>query len=424
MDYNTALKYINDKNKLGIVPGLDSIKELLKRLGNPEKDCKALHIAGTNGKGSVFAFVESVLVDSGYKVGRYISPTIFTYLERFQINTRYMDEETFGELLDIVAKKIDEMEEEGFVSPTAFEIETAVAFLYFSREKCDYMLLECGMGGKLDATNVILSPVVSAIARISMDHMQYLGDSLEKIAINKAGIIKDNSICVSTVQEKEVYNILKEACERHSTRFITVDEDKLEILSEDTDKSVFKYKNEIYEITLLGEHQILNAAMAIEVLKAVGADQEYIKKGLRETVWKGRLTRVSEKPPIYVDGAHNEEAWLVLKHNINKYFTNKRIVYIIGVLKDKEYEKMVDILCDSMEYAITITPDTPRGLDKDILAGLIRKKGVGVETAEDSEMAIKKAIGYIDDNDGCNADSKFVIMVCGSLSFIADYMSL
>lgn len=422
MDYNTALKYINDKNKLGIVPGLDSIKELLRRLGNPENDCKALHIAGTNGKGSVFAFVEKSLVDSGYKVGRYISPTIFTYLERFQINMKYMDEETFGELLDIVAKKIDEMEEEGFVSPTAFEIETAVAFLYFSRGKCDYMLLECGMGGKLDATNVILSPVVSVIARISMDHMQYLGDSLEKIAINKAGIIKDNSICVSTVQEKEVYNILKETCEKHSARFITVDEDKLEILSEDTDKSVFKYKNEIYEITLLGEHQILNAVTAIEVLKAVGTDNEYIKKGLRKTVWKGRMTKVSDEPPIYVDGAHNEEAWLVLKHNINKYFTNKRIIYIIGVLKDKEYGKMVDILCDNMDYAITITPNTPRGLDKDILAGLIRKKGVEADTADNAEMALKKAFGYIKDSDGSNTDNKFVIMVCGSLSFIADYI--
>ncbi len=423
MDYKTALKYIEDKNKLGIVPGLDSIKELLKRLGNPENDCKALHIAGTNGKGSVFAFVESALIASGYKVGRYISPTIFTYLERFQINKEYMGEDTFCRLLERVAKEISAMEEDGFGSPTAFEIETAVAFLYFSDEKCDYMLLECGMGGTLDATNVIASPVVSAIARISMDHMQYLGETIEEIAKNKAGIIKDNSVCVTTVQKDEVSNILKEACEKRSSRFVTVDSDALEILSEDFEKSVFAYKNKIYEIKLLGEHQILNAAMAIEVLKAVGTDDEYIKRGLKETEWKGRLTKVSDEPPVYVDGAHNEEAWLVLKHNINKYFTNKRIIYIIGVLKDKEYKKMVDILCNNMEYAITITPDTPRGLDKEILAGLIREKGIKTDTADDSGMAMKKAVAYISDNPNADDDDGFVIMVCGSLSFIADYMT-
>lgn len=418
MDYKTALQYIEDKNKLGIVPGLDSIKELLRRLGNPENGCKAMHIAGTNGKGSVFAFVESALVSAGYKVGRYISPTIFTYLERFQINMEFMDEKTFAELMTIVSKKISEMEKEGWKSPTAFEIETAVAFLYFFNEKCDYILLECGMGGMLDATNVIASPEVSVMARISMDHMQYLGDTIEEIAINKSGIIKDKSVCVSTVQRKEVFEILKNVCKNHDTEFITVDETELNIISEDMEKSVFKYKGQIYKISLIGEHQILNAATAIEALKTVNISEEYIKEGLAKTIWKGRMTKVCDKPLTYVDGAHNEEAWMVLKHNINKYFTNKRIIYIIGVLKDKEYNKMIDILCDTMEYAITITPDSPRGLDGKILADIISEKGVKADAADDAEDALRKASCYINYN---KAD-EYMILVCGSLSFISDYM--
>ena len=418
MNYKEALQYIEEKNKLGIVPGLDNIKELLKRLGNPEAGCKALHIAGTNGKGSVFAFVESALIEAGYKIGRYISPTIFTYLERFQINKKYMDEETFARLLETVAGKISEMEEDGYSSPTAFEIETVIAFLFFAEEKCDYMLLECGMGGTLDATNVIPAPVASVFAQISMDHMQFLGETLEEIAQNKSGIIKEGSACISAPQEKEVGKVLKSVCADKEDDYTEVKTKDIKVISEGENGISFNYKNNDYFIKLLGDHQIINAATAIEVLKGLDIDERYIKSGLAKTIWQGRLTRVCDSPLMYVDGAHNEAAWRTLKNNINKYFTNKRIIYIIGVLKDKEYRKMVDILCNNMEYAITITPNTPRGLDKKILAGLIEKKGIKTDMADTSEEAIEKAFSYIGKN-----KNDCVIMVCGSLSFIADYMN-
>ncbi|MBQ9232844.1 MAG: bifunctional folylpolyglutamate synthase/dihydrofolate synthase [Lachnospiraceae bacterium] len=419
MNYKEALQYIEEKNKLGIVPGLDNIKELLKRLGNPEARCKALHIAGTNGKGSIFAFVESALIEAGYKIGRYISPTIFTYLERFQINKKYMDEETFARLLETVAGKISEMEEDGYSSPTAFEIETVIAFLFFTEEKCDYMLIECGMGGTLDATNVIPAPVASVFAQISMDHMQFLGETLEEITKNKSGIIKEGSACISAPQNREVSKVLKSVCADKEDDYTEVKNKDIKVISEGENGISFNYKNNDYFIKLLGEHQIINAATAIETLKKLDIDEQYIKNGLAKTTWQGRLTRVCESPLVYVDGAHNEAAWNTLRNNINKYFTNKRIIYIIGVLKDKEYQKMVDILCNNMEYAITITPDTPRGLDKKILAGLIEKKGVKTDMAETADEALKKAFSYVgEDKMDC------VIMVCGSLSFIADYLNM
>ncbi len=417
MNYTEAIKYIEDKNKLGIVPGLDSIKELLRRLGNPENKCKSLHIAGTNGKGSVFAFVESALIEAGYKIGRYISPTIFTYLERFQINKNYMMEETFAQIMDKVSEAINDMESEGYNSPTAFEIETAVAFLFFEEENCDYMLIECGMGGTLDATNVIASPEISVFAQISMDHMQFLGETLYEIAMNKSGIIKDNSICVTAPQNKTVEKVLADACDMHKTKLIIADEARVEIIDENYEFTSFKYKDEEYGIRLLGEHQITNAITAIEVLKKLKIRYDYIKKGLEITEWKGRLTKVCDKPLCFVDGAHNEAAWLALKNNVNKYFTNKQIIYIIGVLKDKEYQKMVDILCDTMEYAVTITPNTPRGLDKKILSEIIIEKGIKTDMADTPKEAVKKAVSYARGDYDNN-----VILVCGSLSFISDYM--
>ncbi len=419
MNYTEALQYIEEKNKLGIVPGLDSIKELLKRLGNPEKKCKALHIAGTNGKGSIFAFVESALIEAGYKIGRYISPTIFTYLERFQINKRYMSEDTFTSLLDIVSVKISEMKKDGFNSPTAFEIETVIAYLYFAKEKCDYMLIECGMGGTLDATNVIPAPVVSVFAQISMDHMQFLGNTISEITKSKSGIIKNGTVCISAPQKRSAGNVLKKTCSEKNVNYIEVNEGDIKAVSEDENGICFNYKETDYSIKLLGEHQIINAATAIEVLKELNIKEEYIKNGLSKTVWKGRLTKVCDSPLMYVDGAHNEAAWTTLKNNINKYFTNKRIIYIIGVLKDKEYQKMVDILCNTMEYAITITPDTPRGLDKSILSELINKKGIDTDTADNAKEACEKAFAYAE-----NLKQECMILVCGSLSFIADYLNM
>lgn len=422
MNYIDAMNYIEEKNKLGSVPGLDNITELLRRLDNPQNKIKCLQIAGTNGKGSVFSFVESSLIAAGLKVGRYISPTIETYLERFQINKKYMDKRTFTRLLKKVSVHVDAMVEEGLLSPTAFEIETAIAFLYYVDEQVDYALIECGMGGRLDATNVIEKPVLSCFATISMDHMAILGDTLEKIALEKSGILKDEGICIAGVQEQVVYDILKEESYKKKNHFIKADMDLVHIESMDLNGSVFSYKDEQYEIGLLGEHQIKNAITAIEVLKQIReVSSDDIKSGLKATTWVGRMTKVGENPLMFVDGAHNEDAWISLQKMVKLYFTKRPIIYIIGVLKDKEYDKMVKILAPTMDVAITITPNNARGLDKAILSKLIRDEGVPVKMAENAASAIalakQEVIVW-----GKDSELEPVIMVCGSLSFLKDYI--
>ncbi len=424
MDFAMAMNYIEEKNKLGSVPGLDNVKELLRRLGNPQDHCRCLQIAGTNGKGSVFSFVQEILLEAGFSVGRYISPTVFTYLERFQINKRNMPEEDFAEILSMVAEKVCDMEQDGLQSPTAFEIETAVAFLYFSKREVDYALIECGMGGALDATNVICHPVMSVIASVSRDHMQFLGNTLSEIAAHKAGIIQTDSVCISAPQAPEVEAVLREVCERKGTGLVLVRDSDIHIQRMDLEQTLFCYKGEEYSIKLLGEHQVVNAAVAVETVSGIsGIHHADICRGLHNTVWSGRMTKVCDNPYVFVDGAHNEAAWRYLKRAVNKYFTNRRIIYIIGVLKDKEYGKMVDILADTMDYAVTVTPDTPRGLDGTCLAELIGRRGVPASAAESADDAVRQALGRAHMlRQQAMGQETSVILVSGSLSFIADYL--
>ena len=422
MNYNDAQEYINEKNKLGSVPGLDNEIELLKRLDNPQNRCKCLHIAGTNGKGSIFAFVENILLKMGYKTGRYVSPTISHYLERFQINQQFMSEDRFALYIEEISQIIKEMESEGLKSPTAFEIETAVAYKYFADENVDFALIECGMGGRLDATNVIDKPLATVFASISLDHMQFLGDTVEMIAEEKAGIIKKDCICVSYPQLPEVSDVLRNKCRKVNTQFFEVD--MRDVCEENIDLTGtrFIWKKEEYHIKLLGVHQIYNASTAlllIEKLYEKGYlnlhyDRLCVNRGLEETVWNGRMTVVSQKPLVICDGAHNEQAWKMLALSLNKYFTNKHIIFIMGVLGDKEYEKMIEILLPYMYAVIAITPDNPRALAKEIIADKIRCRGVDCMTAQKYEQALEMAYGMVNDNS--------MIMICGSLSFLNEYL--
>ena len=430
MNYLEAQNYMEEKSRLGIVPGLTQVKELLRRLGNPQNMCRTLHIAGTNGKGSVFAFVQESLLVAGYHVGRYISPTILTYLERYQLDRHYMSEDEFAALLTEVAAVIEAMETDGFASPTAFEIETAVAFLYFARNHVDYVLLECGMGGREDATNVLEKPEICVFAPISMDHMQFLGDTLTKIAAEKAGIIKPGTIVISAPQAPEVSQVLRQTCKEQQASYIEAKPSDWEVVQmsldgtdmvergtrQDAHNPDASETKKPYHIPLLGEHQIINAQTAITILRTLYIEETAIHEGVAQTVWPGRMTKVAEHPYIYVDGAHNVAAWEYLRTSVEKYFTNRRVIYIIGVLKDKEYGKMVDILAPTMAAAVVITPDSPRGLPKEILAALLQEKNVPVQLADTSTDALQKAGKQAEDGD--------VILVCGSLSFLAEYLQL
>ncbi|MBD5096616.1 MAG: bifunctional folylpolyglutamate synthase/dihydrofolate synthase [Lachnospiraceae bacterium] len=427
MDFTQAMQYIEEKNKLGQRPGLERIKELLLRLGNPQDKIKCLHIAGTNGKGSIFAFMQDLLMEAGCSVGRYISPTIFCYLERFQINGKYIDEDAFARAITRVAEKAKDMEKDGYMSPTAFEIETAVAFLLFLEAKVDFSLVECGMGGLMDGTNVISNPYMTIMAQISRDHMQFLGDTLSKIAYQKAGIIKKNGICVCAPQADEVKAVIKNTCEEKNTRLYCVNSSDINIVDTDIEGSRFLYKGEEYFISMPGDFQIINAVTAIEAAMQIGnrteADKnvnmkainpDIIRKAISGTKWLGRFTVVRKNPYVIVDGAHNEAAWISLKNSLHKYFTNHKFIYIIGVLRDKEYHKMVDIIHDTMKYAVTVTPDNARGLENTVLSELIAAKGVETVTADNNRDAMEKALTKASEDD--------VIVVCGSLSFIDAYI--
>lgn len=420
MDYTMAMNYIDEKTKLGSVPGLVNIEELLKRLGNPQNKIKCFHIAGTNGKGSVFAYVQEVLIRSGYRVGRYISPTVFDYRERFQINGNYISEEQFADILTRVSEVVDDMTEKNEYSPTAFEIETAVAFLFFYMENVDFALIECGMGGLLDATNVIDNPYATVFSSIGMDHMQFLGDTPAKIAEQKAGIIKKNGVCVSYPQTKEIKAVIDKRCRELEADIFYADTDELDVVKTDMSGSTFIYMGNSYEIGLIGEHQIKNAITAIklfEILKekrGLCLKKGSIRDGLKNTKWAGRMTVVSRNPLIIVDGAHNKDGWMALENSVNKYFKDRKPVYIMGVLKDKDYTLMIDILKDTMAAVVTVTPDTPRGLSNTILAQLISDCGIPVCCAQSADEALCEA------KKRAGADG--IIVVAGSLSFIGEYL--
>lgn len=426
MNYSEALSYMEEKNKLGSVPGLTSITELLNRLGNPEVSAPVFHIAGTNGKGSVMAYIESILIEAGYMVGRYISPTIFDYRERFQINKQYISEEDCSAVITEVAEKVSEMTDAGMDSPTAFEIETAAAFLYFKKQSVDIMLVECGMGGRLDATNVFPKTMVNILASVSRDHMNFLGDSISKITEEKLGIVKPGEILVTYPLVEEAENAVATYCRKNQVRRYRTAEEEIIVEETGLHQSRFIYKGESYEILIPGDYQMKNAATAIEAILAfndVASEYELhsvaeseIRTGLLKTNWPGRFTLIGTKPYFIVDGAHNRDAWKLLAGNLNKYFTKQDIIYIIGVLRDKEYDCMLDFLTPNMKYSVTVTPDSPRALDGRTLAELISARGKSACYAETLSQAVMMA----EEKAGKNG----IVVACGSLTFIGDIIKI
>ena len=292
-------------------------------------------------------------------------------------------------------------------------------FLYFLDKKVDYVLLETGMGGRLDATNVVAAPICTIIASVSMDHMNFLGNTIESIAYEKAGIIKKNVPCIIYPGRSDGVKIIEEVCEKQNAPRIYVKEDKVNILKDELDDISFNYKNEEYAIAMSGYHQVLNAITAIEALKVIGEQDDRlgyvaIKRGMKNAIWPGRFEILRKHPYVIRDGAHNEDAARVLKDTIEKHFTNKRIVYIIGMLRDKEYDKVLDITMPFAHSVYTITTKGPRALASLVLANKAREYTdlVYDEGEEDINKVLEKAIG--------EASEQGVVIVFGSLSYIGN----
>lgn len=423
MKYEQAMEYLEEMNQRGSVLGLESSRELCRRLGDPQKKLQFVHIAGTNGKGSILAYVSTVLAAAGYKTGRYISPVIRDYRERIQVNGHLITKKAVGELMEQVRDAAESMVAEGLPQPTVFEMETVMAFLYFEQMGCQIVVLETGLGGALDSTNIIENTMVAAFASISMDHMAVLGKTLPAIAKQKAGIIKKGSWVVTGCQKPEVLKVLQRTAKENECNFTVADVSHATHIRHGILKQQFNYagyKN--LEITLAGTCQIENCVTAIEVLKALERKgfpvaEKTLRAGLKQTRWDGRFTVIQKQPLFIMDGAHNEDAAKKLADSIRFYFTNRRIIYIMGVLRDKEYEKILAETYSLAEQIITLTPpQNPRALSAYELAVAAKEYHPNVTAVDSVEEAVEMA--------ELLADKEGVIVAFGSLSYLGRLMEI
>lgn len=419
MNYTEARVYLDEVSKYGSVLGLENMRELLGRLGNPQDDLKFIHISGTNGKGSVLAYLSTILSGGGYRTGRYISPTLFSYRERIQVDEQKIEKESLAHHVTAIAKAIEEMKAENAGNPTAFEVETALAFLYFKEKDCDIVVLETGLGGALDATNIIKTTVMEVIAPISMDHMEFLGDTLEKIAMQKAGIIKPHTAVVSASQEPDAKKVLDHVCKENQCSIYMVDPAQITDVLYDVEEQQFSYKNwKNVKITLAGSYQILNAALAlegVEELRRLGyhLTDEQVRQGLYRAVWRGRFTLLSKNPAVIIDGAHNPGAAKELKHSLDLYFKGKDLYYIFGVFQDKDYQEVIRLTAPLAKHIITVqTPGNPRALPANELKEAVQAVNPSVEAAQSIQEAVKKSLQLAKNEDA--------IIIFGSLSFLGE----
>lgn len=418
-DYKEALLYREALQGGGIVLGLDSMRRLMERMGNPQEAVRFVHIAGTNGKGSVGAFLSSILKRAGYRVGRYSSPAVFTELEKWQIGGRAISKADYARGLEAVRVCAEALEAEGYPYPTPFEAETALAFWYFREKQCDIALLETGMGGLTDATNIIKTAAVSVITQIGMDHMGMLGGTIQKIAEQKAGIVKEGCPVVTVCQKPEAMEVIRNAAAAKNAPLSVADVSEAKKVRYGMEKQSFTYHAyEKLEIGLSGAYQIENAVLAVRAAEALSGcgypvGERALRRGLAEAKWRGRFSVVSRNPLFVIDGAHNEDAAQKLKESVTIYFTNKRIITIIGILKDKEYDKIVSLMAPLAEQVITVTtPNNRRAFPAYELAGVVREYNPNVTAADSLQEAVEMSY-LLAGKDG-------VILAFGSLSYLGE----
>lgn len=418
MKFIEVMKYLEDKvNVLGSVMGLQTLQELLSRIGNPQDSLKFIHVAGTNGKGSVCTFLTDALIANGYRIGRYLSPVLTDYCEKIQVNNRHISKAFVGREMEKMFEISRQMVEDGYSHPTTFELETALAFLYFVEKKTDYVVLECGMGGAEDATNVIPAPVLTVFTEISLDHMAILGNTIEEITYIKTGIIKAGSVVVSAAQDPNAKMIIQEKCHKENVKYEFVNINKIRKHQSSLKGQSFSYclHKKVF-IPLHGTYQIENAALALLALDMLAAgglklSMQRCYTGMASAVWPGRFEVLSKKPIVVLDGAHNEVAVKKLTDSLKEYFAGKRLIYIMGVLKDKDYSKMIEDSCALAEAIITVTPPIrERALSAFALAEEIRQFHPMVTAADSVEEALEMAMLL--------AGEEAVIVAFGSLSYL------
>lgn len=418
---------IHEFNRFGMVLGLDRMEELLRRLGNPQDDLKVIHVAGTNGKGSVSKYLEEGLSACGYKMGLYTSPYIETFNERIRYDGADISDEDLEYYGQKVVSAAEAMVADGLDSPTEFEVVTAIAFLYFAGRQADITILEVGLGGIGDSTNVVKSPLASVITSISYDHMAQLGSSLAEIAVNKAGIIKTGCPVIANVPQRDAAKIIARKAYAMGSRLYDISGIRAAV----SDETPFSQKvsMELYEksysdveISMVGRHQAENlktALATLEILRKSGAvklDREALYEGLKRARQPGRFEVIREDPLVIIDGAHNEAGAQALQETMAQHFAGKKILLVAGILADKEIDSIVKFLTKITDHIIVTEPDNPRKLAAEKLAEHVADFGVAAEAVSDVEATVHRAKKLADGYD--------VILFAGSLYLIGDVRRL
>ncbi len=427
MNYREALDYIHGTKKFGSKLGLDNIRELLGLLGNPHNDLKFIHVAGTNGKGSTSSFLANILIEGGYKVGLFTSPYLEVFNERIRINNQDISDDSLAKITFKVKDKVEEMLNKGMNHPTEFEIVTAIAMQYYKDEKVDFVVLEVGLGGRYDSTNVINDSLASVITTISMDHIDILGDTIGKIAYEKAGIIKDNGFVISYPQEKEAQEVIKDVAEKKNAKLTLVPTEKLEVIeaTEFGSKFNFEYKDmkmSDLEIQLIGAHQTQNAATALTTILAlkkeglISTSEEAIRKGLKGTKWSGRLEVLRRKPTFLIDGAHNIQGIQALKRTLKDIFKYDKLILGIAILADKDVDHMIEELVPIADKIVVTEANIFRAMKAEDLAAKIEKINNSVIVENNIEKAVQKTFELASEND--------LIVFSGSLYLIGDVRTI
>lgn len=416
MNYDKAIEYIYSLARFGSKPGHERIKTLTERLGNPQNHLKFIHIAGTNGKGSTAACIASILSCAGYSTGLYTSPFLERFNERIRLNGNEIADAELSKYVERIKKEADRMVDEGLEHPTVFEAITAMAFLYYFEKKCDIVVLEVGMGGRFDATNIISNSLVSVITKIAMDHKDVLGDTLSKIAYEKAGIIKQGGTVVTYPQEDAALMTIESVCrQKNATLFYAAPEDFKNIELKPGLLCFWHPRYGDIKTPIVGIHQVYNASVtlkAIEVLNRLGfniSDNDIVQ-GFKKVSWPGRFELIARDPDFYIDGAHNPDAIRSFIETFKMMYPGKKASVIFGVMKDKDYRIMIKELSEITKRFIAVTPDNPRALPAESVAKIMSEYCKNVEYSGTIKEAVEKML--------LSASKDDIIVALGSLYYI------
>lgn len=416
MDFLEAQNYLEKvRSQKGIVLGLDTMRHLMAKLNNPQDKVKFIQVAGTNGKGSTAAYLTSILSEAGIKVGRYTSPAVFSSTEQYFACGSCISESEYAKGMTAVAEAAASLDGE---TPTAFEQETALAFWYFAQKGCELAILEAGLGGDMDATNIVTTTVCSIITSISMDHCSILGNKISEIAAHKAGIIKPGAPVICIEQKEDAMEPIRAAAKAADTPLYEVHRDEVrQIFSDKRESIVFFREFENLHLKMLGSCQPENAALAVQAASVLSRsypiEKKHIYDGIEKTRWGGRFELHSGSPDIILDGAHNPDGIRRLRESVNQMFGAVPICYVCGVLADKDYEKEIEILFGSASNVFTVTPPSPRAMKSTDLKAAIKKRFSQLKvTSFDSEDGIEKAMeAAVSQNNP--------VVVCGTLTILA-----